>query len=249
MDGTARIRRQSLRFVICASLLLLTTHVSSVLADNDFVETYWRVDDFSLYKGANYFVSLAPNQYVSSDDPYASGWLALNFSPYPSNALFSQVGLVEQNGAFRFFIYSEAGVICMNSARPQGDGRTCNGQINYEVGYLQTNIVQMLRAPDGYWYIYLYYPNGSCTYCYSQELIGSLFTQSQYIYRAFIDSESASNTSSYALAGFIFSHPKYVPFGQSSPLDWQGSGATSCPASIPIFDTNLPVDCLYNQWC
>ncbi len=156
-------RRRTRIFPVLGVILAMLLATSVSAGDwHDFVSVDWRVDQEPIYFAGNYLVTMAAGRVINTRDPYASGWLAINLGngrDYASQ--FSQAGIVEQLGAFHWFVYSYAGVHCLVPGSTQPDGLTCNGPDYQYVDLNQTTLIQWAHMPDNNWYAFLYYPVGN----------------------------------------------------------------------------------------
>lgn len=235
-------RRRIRTFPVLAVILAMLLATSVSAGDwHDFVNVDWRVDQNQIYHADNFLVTMAAGRVVTSEEPYASGWLAINLGSGGTASQFSQAGIVEQLGAFHWFVYSYVGGHCLTGIA-RSDGMTCDGLDNQYVGLNQTTLIQWAHMPDNNWYAFLYYPSGGG---YQIVPLAMVYNQNPYIYRAYDGSESSSggNTDGLAPSAFYFNHPQHTYPGGSTFVDWEGSDV-NCPYLI---DPNSPANCLYTE--
>ncbi len=218
------IHRPFWRTVVAASLALVVWFGTflQAYAGNDFIDTELRIDLSSVNQARDYRLTLwvggTPANGSSSD--YTDAWLGFFLAQYNGqlySGKFSQVGFITDKIGVKWFVYSEAGVQCLQG-NPAWGNLGCVG--NYgdraTVGHWQN--VEMVTYGQGFWIARVYDQYGNSLD------VAKFLSNSMQIYRAEATSEEAygESTDPYMSASFWHNHPKYMVWG-SGFQDWPAS--------------------------
>jgi hypothetical protein len=194
---------------------------SPVKAGNDFVDTELRIDLFSVYQSRDYIHTLFVGGNPSGGSgAYTTAWLGVNLAQFtgePYSALFSQVGFITDSIGVKWFVYSEAGVQCLQGNPAWGD-LGCVGNYGELATIGNWQNVELVTYGEGFWIARIYDQYGS-PFDVAKFMVDSL-----RIYRATVATEEAYSGESdpYILASFWHNHPKYMIWGYGFQ-DWVAS--------------------------
>lgn len=181
---------------------------------NDFVNGELRVDQTSVNRSRDYRTRLYVSSRPTGSGGYTAGWLGVDLARYDGtlySAKFSQVGFLTDINGVRWFVYSEAGVQCLQGAPVPGWGnRGCWGNYGDRATIGNWQRVELVTyTGQGFWIARVYDQNNN-----PLDVV-KIMSSSVTIYRALATTEEAHTlaTDPYLTARFYHSHPQYMVWG------------------------------------
>jgi hypothetical protein len=208
---TRFLKKTFLRLLV--SGLLLIAAVNIVIADgNDFVIGEFRVDLAEIKNAQDYKLDLLATSLPSQNGGYTVGWIGINLANQTSGNFpdkFTQVGLFTDKDRIYWFVYSEAGVSCLQGNNfwndPQVGVIGCRGYLTPSVILNTWHTVELVSYGTGFWYARVYDANQN------PKDVAQIFSSSTTIYRAYSATEEAySSANDPNLEATFYHHePRY----------------------------------------
>jgi hypothetical protein len=195
---------------VFAACFIIGVTAIVVLAGNDFVVGYLRVDLSEVYNARDYRVLLnADNQPSGGYPDFTNGWFGVDLangngpSPYPDQ--FTQVGLVTKSDGIHWFVYAEPGVTCLRGNQTYGT-LGCEGVSGDLVSLSTWHWVELVSYGQGYWIARVYESNEVA------HDVARISSTSNRIYTATSTTEEGYTVSQdpYLTASFHHWHPQYM---------------------------------------
>ena len=195
---------------------------SLAFAGNDFVDTELRVDLSSVYQSRDYvhtiWVGGRPNTGAGGD--FTTAWLGVYLAQFNGTVYsgkFSQVGFMTDKVGVRWFVYSEAGVQCLQG-NPAYGNFGCMGNYGDRATVGNWQKVELVTYGQGFWIARVYDRYGNPLD------VAKFLSSSLRIYRGMAVTEEGYSESAdpYLLASFWHNHPQYMVWG-SGFRDWPAS--------------------------
>lgn len=228
-------------------------------AGNDFMTTQLRVDQSSVYsaRGFQHEIWAGDLPLTFEDGTFSTAWISVNFSPgnyingqpVTYSTQFSQVGILADKIGVRWFVYSEAGVQCLDG-KPAFGNLGCRGNYGQYVAQYQYRKYDMVFVQEagtsGYWLARVYEPNGTV------RSLAKILTSRTRIYRATATTETGYiQPDPHYRADFYHFHPRYLNATTQGWSDWPASAnginnffytapSNICPAWYGAILTNDP---------
>ncbi|NOZ73164.1 MAG: hypothetical protein GXP38_14875 [Chloroflexi bacterium] len=214
-----------LAFTIFMFLILVSTALAS---GNDFVVTKLRTDlayvttgQYLDYRHYIYDVSAPSSPMYSS---YTTGWFSVDLHQYNGtlySAQFTQVGIITENNQARWFVYSEAGVECLQGTAYWGNFGCLGsyGQFGITPGNNKWTVVEAVTYNGQSWWILRVYDTQGFAHDVAKVLSGS-----KQIFRADANSEEAYTVTNdpHVQMNFYHYHPEYWDYGINGFHLWPG---------------------------
>ncbi len=208
---------------------------TALAAGNDFIATTLRVDLASVNSAKDYIHTIytggLPNNGGTGD--FTTAWLGAYLTP---SGTFTQVGFMTDRNGPTWFVYSEAGVECLQG-HPVYGNLGCQGNYYDRATIGNWQSVELVTYNQGFWIARVYDQYGVAL-----DVAKILYNDStNAIYGAFAYTEEGytESTDPYMLASFYHSHPQYFIGGTGYPFtDWPASSGGNnnviyaTPASI-----------------
>lgn len=162
-------------YSVCATVLVLLTTFTLVVANNDFVEVDLKHDTSEISTAMDYRVWLKATNIPNNWYPtFSTVWLSVNLSNQPDTTfggLFTQVGLIADSNGLSWFVYAEPYAFSANGAEClQGNPYLynndvhkylgCKGNVGQYVSLNTQHLVELVTYNDGYWYARIQDANG-----------------------------------------------------------------------------------------
>jgi hypothetical protein len=185
--------------------------LTQLTGGNDFVIGELRVDQSSVNQSRDYRTSLYVGDKPTSGGGYTTAWFGVNLVQYNGtlySAKFSQVGFLTDNGGVRWFVYSEAGVQCLQGS-PNWGNLGCWGNYGDRATIGNWQNVELVTYGQGFWIARVYNQYGNPLD------VAKIMSSSLRIYRAQATTEEAHSlvTDPYLKAAFYHWHPRYMVWG------------------------------------
>jgi hypothetical protein len=179
--------------VVLTSCFTLLVGITTVIANgNDFVVGEFRVDLAEVTSAQDYKLDLLATSLPSQNGGYTAGWIGIYLDNQTSGHFpkkFTQVGLYTDKDRIYWFVYSEAGVACLQGNNfwndPQVGVIGCRAYLTPSVTLNTWHTVELVSYGTGFWYARVYDANQN------PKDVAQIFSSSTTIYRAYSATEEA----------------------------------------------------------
>ncbi len=211
-------------------------HASMVSAGNDFVNGQLRIDLPEIVNARDYRVKIRASAIPSGDsNDFTTAWLSINLNNQPGlyGDLFTQVGIVTYPDGPHWFVYSEAGVTCLQGHYRWG-ALGCMGDAWDIVTLTSYHYVELVKyQSDNWWIARFNYADGTAVD------VAMIATGNSVIYRATATMEEGYGEASdpYLIGMFTLKNPEYMLWGSGFQV-WPQSIINGPVNYLSAYDLN-----------